>query len=90
MNVDRWGRKRNEDVYKQSYMQLIVQLINKNKLRCREERGRVNAEGCDDVKDEGKETPRKTNTKVARQHREPPERKEHISERSPRNEMFWE
>ena len=31
-----------------------------------------------------------TKTKVARQHRSPPERKEHISERSPPNEMFRE
>ena len=29
-----------------------------------------------------------TNTKVARQHLSPPERTEHISERSPQNEMF--
>ena len=36
---------------------------------CHEERGRVNAEGCDEVKDERKETNRKTKTKVARQHR---------------------
>ena len=43
---------------------------------CHEERGRVNAQGCDAVKDEGKETKRKDY--VARQHRSPPERKEHI------------
>ena len=33
---------------------------------CHEERGRVHAEGCGAVKDEGKETKRKTKTKVAR------------------------
>ena len=33
---------------------------------CHEERRRVNAEGCNEVKDEGKETKRKTKTKVAR------------------------
>ena len=33
---------------------------------CHEERGKVKAEGCNDVKDEGKETERKTKTKVAR------------------------
>ena len=55
-----------------------------------EERGRVDAEGCDEVKDEGKETKRKTNTKVSRQHRQPPERTEYIIERIPRNEMFRE
>ena len=58
---------------------------------CHEERGRSNADSCNDVKDEGKETKRKTKTKVARQHRQPPERKEqHISERSHWNEMFRE
>ena len=31
--VTRWDRKRNEDLYKQSNMLSIVQLINKNKLR---------------------------------------------------------
>ena len=36
---------------------------------CHEERGRFNAEGCNEVKDEWKETKRKTKTKVARQHR---------------------
>ena len=40
---------------------------------CHEEREREeeesNAEGCNEVKDAGKETKRKTNTKVARQHR---------------------
>ena len=55
---------------------------------CHEKRGRVNATGCDAVKDEGKETKRKYY--VARQHRSPPERKEHIFERSPPNEMFRE
>ena len=40
--------------------------------------------------DEMKETKRKTNTKVGRQHRKPPERNEHITERTPRNEMFRE
>ena len=33
---------------------------------CHEERRRVNAEGCNEVKDEGKETERKTNIKVPR------------------------
>ena len=57
----------------------IVQVIDKNKLRWfglvmrREERGRVNAQGCDAVKYEGKYTKRKDY--VARQHRSPPERK---------------
>ena len=70
----------------------IVQLIDKNKLRWfglvmrREER--VNAQGCDAVKYEGKETNREDY--VARQHRSPPERKKNISERSPPNEMFRE
>ena len=55
----------------------IVQLIDKNKLRWfglvmrREER--VNAQGCDAVKYEGKETNREDD--VATQHRLPPERK---------------
>ena len=31
--VTRWDRKRNEDLYKQSSMLPIVQVINKNKLR---------------------------------------------------------
>ncbi len=31
--VTRWGRNRNEDLYKQSNMLTIVQVINKNKLR---------------------------------------------------------
>ena len=35
---------------------------------CHEERGRVNTEGCNEVKDEGKDTKRKNKTKVARQH----------------------
>ena len=55
---------------------------------CHEERGRVNAQGCDAVKDEGKETRRKHY--VARHHRSPPEMKEHTSERSPPNDMFRE
>ena len=55
---------------------------------CHEEKGRVNAQGCDAVKGEEKETKRKDY--VARQHRSPPERKEHISEISPPNEMFRE
>ena len=54
--------------------------------QCHEERGRVNPEGCNEDKEEGKET----KTKVARQHRWPPERKEHITEISPRNEIFRE
>ena len=33
---------------------------------CHEERRRLNADGCNEVKDEGKETKRKTKTKVAR------------------------
>ena len=55
---------------------------------CHEEKGRVNAQGWDAVKDEGKETKRKDY--VAGQHRSPLERIEHISERSPPNEMFRE
>ena len=55
---------------------------------CHEEKGRVNAQGCDAVKDEEKET--KRIDYVARQHRSPPERKEHISERNPPNELFRE
>ena len=54
----------------------IVQtgLIDKNKLRwfghvTRRERGRVNADGYDEVKNGGKYTTRNTNTRVARQHR---------------------
>ena len=37
-------------------------------MSCREI-GRVNAESCDQVKDEGEETSRKTNTKMAIQFR---------------------
>ena len=44
---------------------------------CHEEKVRVNAHGCDAVKDEGKET--KMKYYVARQHRSPLERIEHIS-----------
>ena len=33
---------------------------------CHGQRRRINAEGCNEVKDEGKEIKRKTNTKVAR------------------------
>ena len=58
---------------------------------CHEEKGRVNVQGCDAVKDEGNETKRKDY--VARQHRLPLERIEHIIilyERSPPNEMFRE
>ena len=33
---------------------------------CHEQRRRLNADGCNEVKDEGKETKRKTTTKVAR------------------------
>ena len=57
---------------------------------CHEERGRVNAEGCDEVKDEGKETKRKTKAKVARQHRWPPQRKEHISLKEVLGMTFFE
>ena len=42
---------------------------------CHAERGRVNVEGFDEVKVKWKDTTRKTKTKVARQHRYPPERK---------------
>ena len=55
---------------------------------CHEEKGRVNAKGCDAVTDQGKETKRKDY--VARQHRSSLEGIEHISERSPQNEMFRE
>ena len=34
---------------------------------CHEERGRVNDEGCNEVRDVGKETKMDTNTKMARQ-----------------------
>ena len=55
----------------------IVQVIDKNKHRLfglvMEARGRVNAQGSDAVKDEGKQTKRKDY--VARQHRSPLERK---------------
>ena len=34
---------------------------------CHEERGRVNTDGCNEVKGEGKETKAKTKTKMARQ-----------------------
>ena len=66
----RWGRKINEDLYKQSNMLSIVQVINKNKLRWfgRQERGRVYS-SCNEVQYEGKVIKRKTNTKVAKQHR---------------------
>ena len=36
---------------------------------CHEERGRVDAEGYNEVKDERKESERKTKTNVTRQHR---------------------
>ena len=50
----------------------IVQVINKTEQTsmvwpCHGQRRRINAEGCNEVKDEGKETKRnKTKTKVAR------------------------
>ena len=49
----------------------VVKVIDTNKLRWfgHEERRRVNSDGCDEIKDEGKETKRKTKTEVARQHR---------------------
>ena len=57
--VTRRDRKRNNDQYRQSNTLLVVRVINKNKLvmmvwPCHGERGRVNAEGCNEVKDEGK------------------------------------
>ena len=68
----------------------IVRVIDKNNLRWfgLVMTGRVNAQGCDAGKHEGKETKRKDY--VARQHRSPVERIEHISERSPPNDMFRE
>ena len=71
----------------------IVQVIDKNKLRWfglvmrREEESMLRVV-MQPVKDEGKEIKRKYH--VARQHRWPPERKEHIFERSSPNEMFRE
>ena len=71
--ITRWDRKRKEDIYTQSNMLPIVQVINKKKTSTvwqrHEDGGRVNAEGCNEVEDEGKETERKTITKVAKQHR---------------------
>ena len=55
---------------------------------CHEERRRVSAEGCNEVKDEGKETKRKTKTKAARQHRQPPERTKNTPPKE--DEMFRE
>ena len=58
-------------LYKESNMLLIVQANQQEHTSmvwpCHEERGRVNSEGCKEVKYKGKETNR--NTKVARQHR---------------------
>ena len=53
-------------------------------------RGRVNAEGRNEVKGEGKDTAMNAKTKESTQHRYPPERIYHISEGSVRNEMFLE
>ena len=47
----------------------------------REARRRINAEGCGEVKDEGKETMKETKVKVTRQPWKPFERKERISEK---------
>ena len=67
----------------------IVQVIDKKTLRWFGLVMRRNEESMlRVVKDEGKETKRKDY--VARQHRSPIERIEHISERSPPNEMFRE
>ena len=45
-----------------------MQVIDKNKLRwfgsCHEERGRVNVEGCNEDKDEGKETEKKAKNEM--------------------------
>ena len=53
---------------------------------CHEEREEESTlkQGCDEVKNERKETEMMTNTMVARQHRLPPERKEHVTEIRPR------
>ena len=67
----------------------IVQVIDKKTLRWFGLVMRRNEESMlRVVKDEGKETKRKDY--VARQHRSPLERIEHISEISPPNEMFRE
>ena len=67
--VTRWDKKRNVDLYRQSNMPTHCSSNQHEQTLmvwpCREERGRVNAEGCNEVKDEGKETKRKTKTKVA-------------------------
>ena len=71
----------------------IVQVIGKNKLRWfghgmrREEESMLRV--VMHLTMNGKR-PRGDNTKVARQHRSPQERKEHNSKRSPQNEMFRE
>ena len=52
-----------------------------------DERGTVNTEGRNEVKNEGKATSRNTKTKVARQHRQPPERKEHNLQKKTRSKM---
>ena len=55
-----------------SNMLSIVEVINRNTFRWFGHimrRVGVNAEGCDDVKFEGKETPRNAKTNVATQHR---------------------
>ena len=88
--VTRWDSKRNEDLYKQSNMLHIVQVINKNNLRWFGHVTRREEYSTLRVVDEWKETERKTKTKVARQHRSPPESKEHITERSPPNELSRE
>ena len=72
--VTRWDRKRNEDLYQQSNMLPIDQVINKNTLRwfdhvMRREEELTQRVVMNEVKDEGKETKRKTKTKVARQPR---------------------
>ena len=63
--VTRWDRKRNEGLYKQ-YSAALCSWFDHV---MHGERVRVNDNGCNKVKEEGKETKRKTNTKVARQHR---------------------
>ena len=71
--VTRWDRKRNEDLdtnilisdHCSSDQQEETSMV----WQCHEERRKFNDEGCNEVKDEGKETKRKTMTKVVRQHR---------------------
>ena len=70
--VTRWDRKRNEDLYKQSNNAAKCSSDPEQTSMvwpCHEERGRINAEGCNEVKDELMERDQPEDPKVAIQHR---------------------